>query len=319
MTPMFTTTTKRIGSKLLSPALLLVLAAAPPLHAMIFAPAPVPAAAPGDTSAYATGTRAMNERRWKDAIAAFDKVVAAKDQRSDAALYWKAYSLNKLQRYPDTTAVCNALRAQYAGSSWNKDCAALSISARDVQINLDDLDAKIRQNIKVHVDPIVVPDINVGLQDNSDIKILALNSLMHQDPAKAIPILRGILNGNQSEGMKKHAIFVLAQSKSPEAQSILHDAVTGKMDPELQRQAITMMAIFEGKRANDTLAEVYRTSTDPNVKKSIISAFFITQDAPRMVALARNEKNLDLKRSIVSQLALMHDKAATDYMLELLK
>jgi hypothetical protein len=119
--------------------------------------------------------------------------------------------------------------------------------------------------------------------------------------------------------MKKHAIFVLAQSKSPEAQSILHDAVTGKMDPELQRQAITMMAIFEGKRANDTLAEVYRTSTDPNIKRSIISAFFITQDAPRMVALARSEKSLDLKRSIVSQLALMHDKAATDYMLELLK
>jgi hypothetical protein len=315
MTPMFITITKRIGSKLLSPALLLLFALAQPLHGMIFAPAPVPAAAPGDTSAYAAGTRAMNERRWKDAIAAFDKVVAAKDQRADAALYWKAYSLNKLQRYPDATAVCNALRAQYAGSSWNKDCAALSVSARNVQVNLDD---KIQQNIDVHVDPAVVPDINVNI-DNSDIKILALNSLLHQDPAKAIPILRGILNGNQSEDMKKHAIFVLAQSRSPEAQSILHDAVTGKMDPELQRQAITMMAIFEGKRANDTLAEVYRSSTDPSIKKSIISAFFITQDAPRMVTLALKEKNLHIKRSIVSQLALMHDKAASDYMLELLK
>lgn len=318
MTPMNITTTKRIGSKLLFPALLLALAAAQPLHGMIFAPAPVPAAAPGDTSAYAAGTRAMNERRWKDAIAAFDKVVAAKDQRADAALYWKAYSLNKLQRYPDAATVCNALHAQYAGSSWNKDCAALSVSSGGVQVNLnslDNLDAKIRKNIKVHVDP----DIDVDIENNPDIKILALNSLMHQEPAKAIPILRGILNGNQSEGMKKHAIFVLAQSKSPEAQAVLHDLVTGKTNPELQRQAITLMAVFEGKRANDTLAEVYRTSTDPNVKKSIISAFFITQDAPRMVALARGEKDLDLKRSIVSQLALMHDKAATDYMLELLK
>ncbi|HZY72470.1 MAG TPA: hypothetical protein VFE22_05115, partial [Edaphobacter sp.] len=72
MTSMNITPTKRIGSKLLFPALLLALAAAPPLHAqplppvafagMIFAPAPVPAAAPGDTSAYAAGTRAMNER-----------------------------------------------------------------------------------------------------------------------------------------------------------------------------------------------------------------------------------------------------------------
>jgi hypothetical protein len=51
----------------------------------------------------------------------------------------------------------------------------------------------------------------------------------------------------------------------------------------------------------------------------VISAFFITQDAPRMVELARSEKDMELKRSIVSQLALMKDKAATDYMMELLK
>ena len=79
------------------------------------------------------------------------------------------------------------------------------------------------------------------------------------------------------------------------------------------------MAVFQGKRANDTLAEVYRTTSDPKIKRDVISAFFITGDAPRMVELARNEKDLELKRYIVTQLAVMHDKAATDYMLELLK
>jgi HEAT repeat protein len=131
--------------------------------------------------------------------------------------------------------------------------------------------------------------------------------------------LRGILGGNQSLCVKKHALFVLAQSKSPEAESILHDAALGKLDPQLQGQAIQSMAVFQGKRANDTLAEVYRTTTDPKIKKSIISAMFITRDAPHMVEMARNEKDLELKRAIVSQLALMNDKAATDYMMELLK
>jgi hypothetical protein len=37
------------------------------------------------------------------------------------------------------------------------------------------------------------------------------------------------------------------------------------------------------------------------------------------VELARGEKDLNLKRQIVSQLAVMKDPAATDYMLELLK
>ena len=316
------TTTKRISSKLLFPALLLAFAVASPLYGMVFEPAPLPAAAANDHSPYAAGTRAMNEHRWQDAIRAFDKVIAAKEKRSGSALYWKAYSLNKLQRYSDAAAICSTLRAQYADSSWNKDCDVLSISNNNVRINLNDQmtqSMNIHVNPDIHIDPIVIPNINVDIKSNPDMKILALNSLLNQDPAKAIPELREVLNGNQPIGVKKHAIFVLAQSKSPEAQAMLHDAVTGKMDPELQRQAITMMALFQGKRDDGTLAEIYHTTSDRQVKRSVISAFFITQDAPRLVDLARNEKDLELKRTIVSQLAIMHDKVATDYMMELLK
>jgi hypothetical protein len=320
------TTTKRIGSKLLSPVLLLVFAAAQPLHALIFSPDPLPSASASDKSPYAVGTRAMNEQRWQDAIHAFDKVIAAKEQRSDAALYWKAYSLNKLRRHSDATAICNTLRAQYADSPWNKDCDVLFINNPDINIELTD---KINQNMNIHVDPnvhivnpdvhVTIPNFNVDIKNNPDMKILALNSMLNQDPAKAIPILRGILNGNQSDGVKKHAIFILAQSKSPEAQSMLHDIVSGKMNPELQRQAITMTALFQGKHENGTLAEVYRTTSDREIKKSIISAFFLTQDATDLVELARSEKDLQLKRTIVAQLSVMNDKVATDYMMELLK
>lgn len=313
--------TKRISTALLFPALFFTLAAVQSPHALAFAPAP--AFAPSnDTSAYGAGMRAMNEHRWQDAITAFDKVAAAKDKRAAAALYWKAYSLNKLQRPSDATAVCNTLRGQYADSSWNKDCAALAISNRDIRVNLDD---KIRRDIDIHVhpdvhiDPIVIPDFHFDFKNNPEIKILALNSLLNQDPAKAVPQLRDILSGNQSMGIKKHAIFILAQSKSPEAQSVLHDAVTGKMGPELQRQAIMMMAIFRRQSDNATFAEVYKTTTDPQIKKAIIMALFISHDAPHLVELARSEKDLELKRNIVSQLAIMHDKAATDYMMELLK
>jgi HEAT repeat protein len=162
-------------------------------------------------------------------------------------------------------------------------------------------------------------DSDVTRGSDEDLKMLALNSLLNRDPATALPLLRGILSGNQPLRVKKHALFVLAQSKSPEAEGILRDAALGKLDPQLQEQAIQAMAVFQGKRANDTLAEVYRTTTDPKIKSSIISAMFITKDAPRMVEMARNEKDLEMKRRIVSELALMNDKAATDYMMELLK
>jgi hypothetical protein len=279
-----------------------------------------------DDNAYTAGTRAMDEHRWPDAVAAFDKVISEKGERTDAALYWKAYSLNKLGRTPLAIATCEQLHSQFAASTWNKDCSAISVEAQGDSEALATDKAKVRTDRVrpyVRVEPFKFDtrgeDSGVTRGSDEDLKLLALNSLLNKDPTTALPLLRGILSGNQSPNVKKHALFVLAQSKSPEAESILRDAALGKLDPQLQGQAIQAMAVFQGKRANDTLAEVYRTTTDPKIKKSIISAMFITRDATRMVEMAKNEKDLELKRTIVSQLALMNDKAATDYMMELLK
>jgi len=277
-----------------------------------------------DDAAYTTGSKAMDEHRWQDAVTSFDKVINAKGRRVDSALYWKAYSLNKLGKPQLAAATCDQLHAQDTNSPWNRDCSALTVSVHiDTQAIVESMKT-VNSQIGAASDfagegPGFWDSNSPARGSDEDLKMLALNSLLNQDPARAIPLLRGVLNGNGSPAMKKHALFVLAQSKSPEAESILHDAVTGKMDPQLQREAIQSMAVFQGKRANDTLVEVYKTTNDLKIKKSVISALFITQDAPRMVELARNEKDLELKRSIVSQLALMNDKAATDYMMELLK
>jgi hypothetical protein len=271
-----------------------------------------------DDDPYTVGTRAMNERRWPDAVSAFDKVINEKGKRVDSALYWKAYSLKKLGKTPLAVATCDQLHAQFSDSPWNKDCVVLSVDGgvdpramTEMKTNLD----QIRPMMKTFD----MSEGGVARGSDEDLKMIALNSLLNRDPAAALPLLRGILSGNQPLNVKKHALFVLAQSKSPEAENILHDAALGKLDPQLQGEAIRSMAVFQGKRANDTLAEVYRTTTDPKIKKSIISAMFITQDAPRMVEMAKSEKDMELKRMIVSQLALMNNKAATDYMMELLK
>jgi hypothetical protein len=305
---------------------LVLFTAAQPVHALLTELAsPAAFIVIADDDAYTTGTHAMDEHRWQDAVSAFDKVVSEKGKRVDAALYWKAYSLNKLGRTPLAIATCEQLHSQFAGSTWNKDCDAISV---DVQV-----DAKaIGDQVKVRTDRVrpyvkIAPfNFDMDRGDNcaargsdEDLKMLALNSLLNKDPTTALPLLRGILSGTQPACVKKHALFVLAQSKSPEAESILRDAALGKLDSQLQGLAIQAMAVFQGKRANDTLAEVYRTTTDPKIKSSIISAMFITKDASRMVEMARNEKDLELKRRIVSELALMNDKAATDYMMELLK
>ena len=283
-----------------------------PMHASaLSATSPEPATS-GEV-AYAAGTRAMNEQRWPDAVRAFEQVINTKGSKQvDAALYWKAYSLSRMSRQADAAATCDMLHVKYPGSNWNTDCAALSIGKHESDKNL-----AISPVSPMSDGSDAAASATTGADE--DLKLLALNSLAHQDPTRAMPILRGVLAGNQPIEMKKHAIFALTQSRSPEAAAIIQDAVTGKMGSGVQCMAIPVVGAFEGKGYNDTFTEVYRTSSDPQVKRAVISALFISQDAPRMVALARGERDLTLKRDIVAQLALMNDKAATDYMFELLK
>jgi len=277
--------------------------------------AAAPVVSPDDDAAYAAGTKAMNERRWSDAIASFEQVIEAKGKKADAALYWKAYALNKLDKQQLASDTCAQLHTQFKDSSWNDDCRALTISFR-----VDRVQAQaVAERDLARMERDQSRDSRRSTDPDADIKILALNGVMRQNPSQAIPLVRGILTSDQPASVKQHAFFILAQSKSPEADALMHDLILGKMGPELQLQAIQSSGIYRGKQPNDSLTEAYRNTTDAKVKGAVISALFISRDDTHLVELARQEKDVELKRRIVSQLSLMHGQAASDYMLELLK
>jgi hypothetical protein len=217
----------------LSSALLLFSVGMPSIHALT----PELVAAPvQDDVAYIAGSKAMDEHRWQDAVVSFDKVIGAKGKRVDAAVYWKAYSLNKLGKPQLAAATCDQLRARDPNSQWNRDCSALTVN---VHIDTQALTESMK-NVNVQVRAMTDSSVeDVEMWDNTnpphgsdeDLKMLALNSLLNQDPARAIPLLRGVLTGNGSPAMKKHALFVLAQSKSPDADVILRDARWGRWAP----------------------------------------------------------------------------------------
>lgn len=67
-----------------------------------------------------------------------------------------------------------------------------------------------------------------------------------------------------------------------------------------------------------TLVAAYKKYTDPETKKAVVQALFLAGDSHDLVELARGEKDPSLKQEIVQQLSIMHDKEATDYMVEIL-
>ena len=71
-------------------------------------------------------------------------------------------------------------------------------------------------------------------------------------------------------------------------------------------------------KTGQSLAGMYPSETDLENKKAIINALFVQNNASAMVDIARKEGDINLKKFIVNQLAVMHSKEATDYMLEIL-
>ena len=68
------------------------------------------------------------------------------------------------------------------------------------------------------------------------------------------------------------------------------------------------------------LTDLYGREDDVDNKKAILSALVAQNNGEALVAIARKENNMTMKREIVSRLSSMtKNKAAMDYMLEIIK
>jgi HEAT repeat protein len=236
-----------------------------------------------DASLYADGTRAIGESRWSDAAGLFNRVAQMHGEHSEGALYWKAYAENKEGQSANALNTCAELRKTFPKSRWLDECGALEI--------------EIRGKSGHPVSPQTEPD--------EDLKLLALNALMQQDQAQAIPILQKILTGSQSDELKSRALFVLAQSRTPEAEALIGQIAQGQSNPALQIKAIRMLAISRGKGADDTLASIYQHSNDTHVKRAILQSYLMTGDRSKLLEVARQETNPELVKTAIQTLGPM--------------
>ena len=88
---------------------------------------------------------------------------------------------------------------------------------------------------------------------------------------------------------------------------------------ELRRAAINNLGLMGDADASKALASIYAKETDRSLKEEVLNAYFLEGNAPALVAIARAEKDPGLKKRAVEKLALMDDKAATDYLMEILQ
>jgi hypothetical protein len=232
---------------------------------------------------YAEGTRAINEGRWSDAEATFTKISSQGGDRADAALYWTAYAQNKEGQQAKALETCANLGHKFPQSRWITECDALRI--------------EMQRRSGQPVSPQAAGD--------DELKLLALNALMQQNQARAMPAIQQILNGNGSEKLKERALFVLATSNSPEAEKLIGDIASGQSNPALQVRAIRMYAAIKGKQSAAMLGDVYQRTANEAVKRAILQSYLISGSQDKLLEAARAEQNPILSKAAVQELGAM--------------
>jgi outer membrane protein assembly factor BamD (BamD/ComL family) len=229
---------------------------------------------------YTDATSALNDEEFDDAAKKFDQVAKMRGRKADAALYWKAYALNKSGNKEQALSTIAELKKSYPQSKYVRDAGALGVDIKGSSVNPNDL-------------------------SDEDLKILAINSLMNSDPQRAVPLLEKIIRGNYPPKLKEKALFVLSQTNSEKGTQMLLEIAKNNNDPDLQKRAIRNLGMSGNGRNRAALKEIYTSSSDPQVKKAVFQGWLMSGDKEDVLAVAKQEKSPELRREAIKFLGMM--------------
>lgn len=240
----------------------------------------------GEAGLYSSGLQALGRHQYERAVTLFDQVIARKDSRTDAALYWKAFAQFKAAKSSDSQATLAQLRRDHPASRYLAEAKILEAEMR-------------RQAGQ----PVNVEDQAV----NDDIKILAIQSMQRTDPARALPLLEGVLNSANSLEVKRRAVYVLALSDDPRAREILLRYAKGAGSPDLQPEAIRYLASRRDRATTSAdLREIYESTQDASLRRIVIEAYRASGDKTALLAVIANTQNApQLRQTAITGLSTL--------------
>ena len=240
---------------------------------------------------YDAARQAIENSQFQLAIRDLDRVLGdSAKQRADAALYWKAYSQSKLDLDKEALNTIKELSKEFSKSTWVKDAKALEIQIQAANGQ----------------------PISAELQNDEELKLLALRSVMQADPDKGVPIIEKMLAGGASPRVRDRALFVLSQSRAPRARDVMVTTAKNNGNPDLQRSAIKYLGMMGGAGDRETLTGIYRSATDVSVKRAILNSYMMSGNVDGTIDVAKSEKDNDLRRTAIHNLGMMRPSSGTN-------
>ena len=226
----------------------------------------------------------IEQGKFDRAVAELDRLIGLKSNRTDGAIFWKAYSLSKLGQRAEALTSLTDLYKQFGDSRWIRDAKALEV--------------EVRQASGQTVSP--------ASQDDEELKLMALRGIMQSDPEQAYPVIEKMLASANSQKVKDRALFVLSQSRGARAREIIANVAKGNANPDLQLMAIQYLGMMNSPENRQMLADIYKSSPDLPVKKKILRSFMTSGDKEHLAAVAKTEAAPELRSDAVMQLGAMH-------------
>jgi len=267
---------------------------------------------------YKAGQRALAEERWADAaerFAALSEKTAAGE--ADASLYWLAYAESQLRQMNKALAAIERLRDAFPTSPWIDDAAALElelVGPRRSALGRSALASPPSPPSLPPTPPLPpVPAIGASgsravqekLSEQDELKLYALDALLHTDSEEALPILERLLTSEQPDRIQERALFILAQSDSPKAREIVERAAKSASSPQLRMNAIRNLGIA-GDEAS--LAALDRLAGEGTLsfeqQRAIAEALMIAGDTKRLLSLARKATDPRMRIEAIEKLGV---------------
>lgn len=136
-----------------------------------------------------------------------------------------------------------------------------------------------------------------------ELALAAMEGLMAQSAARALPIIKKVLAGTQTTLVKQRALFVLSQLESPEAEEILLQT-SRSTNVALRDEAIRSIGIGGNPKSLDALQAIYAAG-DSDVKEEVLQAWLIAEHKDAVYQAALNAKTEDEASEAIRTLSVM--------------
>jgi len=258
------------------------------------------------TKVFRQGRDQIEDENWSGAVATFSSFIAdySKHKDVDAALYWMAFALKKQGKYAEADKQLERLIRERPSSSWLNDAKAMRVEIANQLGNKQVVDAALSQ-------------------DDSEIKMIALQSLFQSSPDRAMAIVADILlkpDSKSNRQLKETAIALLGQSDGPKTTPLLVELARGQLDPKLRSAAIFWLGNHGDEAAVDALITLYAAEQNMEVKNQILFALSQSRNQKaraKLSEIARSGGDIELRKQAIFGLSQHSDESSVEELIKI--